>query len=81
MDMATLLKSAANVLVGVSIVKLLSADLKAEIRHDSASLRERTNWLIQKSPYSAAAFAAALGVLTGLVLAPRRSHRTIPTRF
>jgi ElaB/YqjD/DUF883 family membrane-anchored ribosome-binding protein len=80
MDLGTLLKSVANVLVGVSIVKLLGADLKAEIRHDGASMRERTNRLIQNSPYGAAAFAAAVGVLTGIAVA-RGSHRTIPTHF
>lgn len=66
MDMATLLRNAANVAVGLNLVKLLSADLKAEIR---------------KSPYRAAGLAAATGALTGILLAHRRSHRTIPTRF
>lgn len=81
MDMATFLKNTANVLVGVSVVKLLTADLKAEIRHDSASLREKANWLVHKSPYRAAGLAAAAGALTGFVLVQRRTHRTIPTRF
>jgi ElaB/YqjD/DUF883 family membrane-anchored ribosome-binding protein len=81
MDMATFLKSAANVLAGLSLVKWLSADLKAEIRHDSATLREKANWLVRKSPYRAAGLAAATGALTGMALARRRSHRTIPTRF
>lgn len=66
MDIATFLKSTANVVVGVSVVKLLTADLKAEI---------------QKSPYCAAGVAAAAGALTGIALAKRRTHRTIPTRF
>ena len=81
MDMATFLKNTANVVVGVSVVKLLTADLKAEIRHDSASLRERANWLVQKSPYRAAGLVAAAAALTGFVLVQRRAHRIIPTRF
>jgi ElaB/YqjD/DUF883 family membrane-anchored ribosome-binding protein len=81
MDMATFLRNAANVLVGVSVVKLVTADLKAEIRHDSASLREKANWLVQKSPYRAAGLAAAAGALAGLLLVQRRAHRIIPTRF
>jgi ElaB/YqjD/DUF883 family membrane-anchored ribosome-binding protein len=81
MDMATFLKSMANVLVGVSIVTLLTADLKAEIRHDSAGLREKANWLVRKSPYRAAGLAAAAAALTGFVLQQRRAHRTIPTRL
>ena len=76
MDMATLLKNSANVLVGVSLFKLLSADLKAEIRQDGASLREKANRLVQKSPYRAAGLAAAMAALTGIVLASRRPHRT-----
>jgi hypothetical protein len=58
MDIATFLKSTANVVVGVSVVKLLTADLKAEI---------------QKSPYRAAGLAAAAGALTGIALAQRRT--------
>jgi hypothetical protein len=83
--MATFLKVTANLLVGFSLVKLLSADLGAEIGHDTASLREKVNWLVQKSPYRAAGLAAAAGAVTGMALAHRRSgklpSRTIPTRF
>jgi hypothetical protein len=74
MDMATFLKSAANVLVGVGLVKLLTADLKAEIRHDSASLRDKAKGLVQKSPYHAAGLAAVAAALTGFVLLQRRTH-------
>jgi len=81
MDTAALLKNAANVLVGVSLLKLLSADLKAEIRHDGANLRDKANRLVHKSPYRAAGLAAAAGALAGIALARRRSHKTIPTRF
>ena len=81
MDMATFLKSTANFVVGVSVVKWLAADLSAEIRHDGASVREKTKWLVQRSPYRAAGLAAAAGALTGIVLAQRRRHRTIPTRL
>ncbi len=81
MDMATFLKRAANFVVGVSIVKLLAADLKAEIRHDSANWRQRADWLVRNSPYRAAGIAAAAAALTGMKLAQRRTHRTLPTRF
>jgi ElaB/YqjD/DUF883 family membrane-anchored ribosome-binding protein len=81
MDMASFLKRTANVFVGVSALKWLAADLKTEIRHDTVSLRERANLLIQKSPYRAAGMAAAAGALTGIVLSRRRASRTIPTRF
>ena len=85
MDMAAFLKVAANLLVGFSLVKLLGADLGAEIGHDTASLREKANRLVQKSPYRAAGLAAAAGAVTGMVVAHRRPGRppprTIPTRF
>jgi hypothetical protein len=81
MDLASFLKGTANFFMGVSVLKWLAADLKAEIRHDTASLREKTNVLVQKSPYRAAGVAAAAGALTGIVLARRRTPRTIPTRF
>ena len=85
MDLATLLKAAANLMVGFSLVKFLSADLGAEIGHDTASLREKANRLVQKSPYRAAGLAAAAGAVTGMALAHRRPGRlpprTIPTRF
>jgi hypothetical protein len=76
MDMATVLKAGANLLVGFSLVKFLSADLSAEIGHDTASLREKANGLVQKSPYRAAGLAAAAGVVTGMALAHRRSGKT-----
>jgi hypothetical protein len=75
MDMATFLRVTANVLVGFSLVKLLSADLRAEIGHDTASLREKANWLVKKSPYRAAGLAAVAGAVTGLALAHRRPGR------
>jgi ElaB/YqjD/DUF883 family membrane-anchored ribosome-binding protein len=81
MDMASFLKRTANLLVGVSVLKLLAADLKAEIRQDAAGLREKANLLVENSPYRAAGLAAAAGALTGIALARRRAHRTIPTRF
>lgn len=81
MNMATLLKNAANVLAGVSLVRLLGADLKAEIRQDGARLRDKANGLVHTSPYRAAGLAAAAAALAGLMLARRRSHRTIPTRL
>jgi ElaB/YqjD/DUF883 family membrane-anchored ribosome-binding protein len=72
MDMASLLKGTANFLIGVSVLRLLAADLEAEIRQDTVSLRERANALLQTSPYRAAGMAAAAGALTGIVLARRR---------
>jgi ElaB/YqjD/DUF883 family membrane-anchored ribosome-binding protein len=85
MDMATLLKNTANLLMAVSVVKWLAADLNAEIRHDTESLRERANRLVQKSPYRAAGLAVAVGALAGVALTHRRlgalPPRTIPTRF
>jgi ElaB/YqjD/DUF883 family membrane-anchored ribosome-binding protein len=75
MDMATFLRATANLLVGFSLVKLLSADLGAEIGHDTASLREKANWLVKKSPYRAAGLAAAAGAVTGMALAHRRPGR------
>jgi ElaB/YqjD/DUF883 family membrane-anchored ribosome-binding protein len=71
MDMATLLRNTANVLVAMSLVKLLTADLKAEIRHDGASLRDKVNYLVRNSPYRAAGVAAAAGALTGIALRRR----------
>ncbi len=79
MDMAAFLKNAANILAGAYLVKSLCADLKAEIRHDSASLRDRTSRLVYKSPYRAACLAAASAALTGFLLARRRQPRTNPT--
>ncbi|HEY2462903.1 MAG TPA: hypothetical protein VGI32_02500 [Steroidobacteraceae bacterium] len=81
MDMATLLKNTANVLVGVSLVRWLAADFRAEIRQDTASLRQKANGLVRRSPYRAAGLAAAAGALMGMALSHRRPPRTIPTRF
>jgi len=73
MDMATFLKNSANVLMAASVVKWLAADLNAEIRHDTRSLRERANRLVQSSPYRAAGLAAMAGALAGIALTHRRS--------
>lgn len=81
MNMATFLRHTANVFVAVTVVKLLTADLKEEIRNDSASLREKASRLVQKSPYRVAGLTAAAAALTGFVLVRGRAHRTIPTRF
>jgi ElaB/YqjD/DUF883 family membrane-anchored ribosome-binding protein len=72
MDMAMFLKQSANLFMAVSVVKWVVADLNAEIRHDTGSLRERANRLVQKSPYHAAGLAAAAGALAGIALAHRR---------
>ncbi len=81
MNMASFLKGSANFFMGVSVLRWLAADLKAEIRHDAVSLRERANVLLQTSPYRAAGVAAAAGALTGIVLSRRRAPRANPTRF
>jgi hypothetical protein len=81
MDMASLLKNTANLLVGVSLVKWIAADFRAEIRHDTAGLREKADGMVRRSPYRAAGFAAAAGALVGLAISRHRAHRTIPTRF
>jgi ElaB/YqjD/DUF883 family membrane-anchored ribosome-binding protein len=80
MDMARLLKNTANCVVGVSVVRMLAGDLAAELRHDTAVLRATANSQVRNFPYRAAGMAAGLGALTGMVLAHRRSPRTIPTR-
>jgi ElaB/YqjD/DUF883 family membrane-anchored ribosome-binding protein len=79
MDMARLLKNTANIIVSVSVVRLLAGDLAAELRQDTATLRAKANSQVRNFPYRAAGVAAGLGALTGLALA-RRSPRTIPTR-
>jgi len=78
MNMATLLKSTANVLMGLSLVRLLARDLGAEIRHDAAAVGERTQALIQRSRYRAIGSAAALGLVAGILLGQRghRPHHT-----
>jgi hypothetical protein len=65
MSLAELLKNAANLLVGIRVVRLVAGDLAAGLRN---------------SPYRSAGVAAALGAATGIALAHRRAHRTIPTR-
>jgi ElaB/YqjD/DUF883 family membrane-anchored ribosome-binding protein len=74
MNMATLLKSTANLFMGLSLVKLLAGDLGAEIRHDAAAVGERTQALVQRSRYRAIGSAAALGLVAGIFLGQRR-HR------
>jgi ElaB/YqjD/DUF883 family membrane-anchored ribosome-binding protein len=72
MSVAGVLKGTANILMGLSLVKLVAGDLGAEFRHDAAGLGERTESLIRRSPYHAAGSAAALGLLAGILL---RQHR------
>lgn len=81
MNMATILRHTANVFVAATVVKLLTADLKEEISHDSASVREKASRLVQKAPYRAAGLTAAAAALTGFMVVRARAHRTIPTRF
>jgi ElaB/YqjD/DUF883 family membrane-anchored ribosome-binding protein len=72
--MATFLRSAANILMGLNLVKLLAGDVGAELRHDVAVAGEKTQALVQRSSYRAIGSAAALGLLAGIVLGHRR-HR------
>jgi ElaB/YqjD/DUF883 family membrane-anchored ribosome-binding protein len=78
MNMATLLRSTANVLMGLNLVKLLAGDVGAEIRHDATVVGERTQALIQRSRYRAIGSAAALGLLAGMFLGRRRQRPHIP---
>ena len=74
MSMATLLKGAANVLMGLTLVRLLAGDVGAEIRQDAARLGEKTQAVLRRSPYRAAGSAAALALVVGFLLGQRR-HR------
>lgn len=74
MNMATFLKGSANVLMTMSLVKLLAHDLGSEVRHDAAEVSHRTQALVRRSPYRAAVSAAALGLLVGILLS-HRQHR------
>jgi ElaB/YqjD/DUF883 family membrane-anchored ribosome-binding protein len=73
-NMATLLRNAANVLMGLNLVKLLAGDVGAEIRHDAAVVGEKTQALVERSSYRAIGSAAAIGLLAGIFFAHRR-HR------
>ena len=70
--MATLLRSAANILMGLNLVKLLAGDVGAEIRHDAAVVGEKTQALVRRSSYRAIGSAAALGLLAGIYFGHRR---------
>ena len=72
MSVATFLKAAANLVVGLSLVKLVAADLGAEVRQDAREAGEKAQALIRRSPYGAAGSAAALGLLAGMLLGQRR---------
>jgi ElaB/YqjD/DUF883 family membrane-anchored ribosome-binding protein len=74
MDMARFLKRSANLLVGITLIKLIGEDLRAEIRQDAQAARVRTAALVRRSPYRAAGTAAALGVFAGMWMS-HRSHR------
>lgn len=72
LDVATILRNCANFVVGAGVVKLLAADLGAEIHQDGASLRAKADLLVHSAPYRAAGIAAMVGALTGMMLAHRR---------
>ncbi|HEY2779534.1 MAG TPA: hypothetical protein VGI90_02075 [Steroidobacteraceae bacterium] len=74
MSMATLLKGTANLLMGLSLVKLVAGDLGAEFRHDAAGLGRKTGSMIRRSPYRAAGSAAALGFFAGILLSQHRNR-------
>lgn len=71
MDMAELLKRSANVLVGVSMLKLIADDLRVEIRHDAVEVGARSKAALERSPYRAAGAAAALGLMAGWMIGHR----------
>ena len=77
MNMATLLKGTANLVMALSLVKLVAHDLGEEVRQDAAGVGEKTQALVRRSPYGAAASAAALGLLTGILV---RQARHPPAR-
>jgi ElaB/YqjD/DUF883 family membrane-anchored ribosome-binding protein len=72
MDMAALLKGAANCLAAASVMKWIAVDLEAEIRRDGSRLRQKADRMVKDSPYRAVGLAAAAGALTGIVLTRRR---------
>jgi hypothetical protein len=74
MNLATVLRSTANVLMGLNLVKLLASDVGGEIRHDAAAAGERTQALILRFRYPVIGSAAALGLLAGIFFGQRR-HR------
>jgi ElaB/YqjD/DUF883 family membrane-anchored ribosome-binding protein len=73
MNTATLLKRTANVVVGMTLVKVVAADLGSEMRRDLSELRSQTDAVVHRSPYGAAGTAAAMGILAGLLLAKRQT--------
>lgn len=74
MDMATVLRRAANLLMGLTMVRLVARDLGAELRHDAAVVGGKTSDLVRRSPYRAAGSAAALGLLAGIWLSQHRNR-------
>ena len=74
MNMATLLKRTANLLVGLTMVRMVARDLGTELRHDAAAVRGKTSDLVHRSPYRAAGSAAALGLLAGILLTQQRAR-------
>jgi ElaB/YqjD/DUF883 family membrane-anchored ribosome-binding protein len=71
----TVLKHAANFIVGLTLVKAVMADLGAELQRDLSGLGSQTRTLVRRSPYGAAGTAAAMGVVAGILLAKRHPNR------
>jgi hypothetical protein len=59
MNMSSLLKGSANLLMFAGMLKLVAGDLGSEIR---------------RSPYGAAGTAAALGLFAGMLASRRHRH-------
>jgi len=75
LNTANLLRHAANVFVGATLVKAIAADLGAEMRRDLSGLRSQTDAVVHRSPYGAAGTAAAMGIVAGMLLAKRHPVR------
>ena len=74
MDTAKFLKSSANALMVMTLVKRVADDLAREVRRDVGSVARGVNHQIRQSPYQAAGGAAVVGILVGALLA-RSSRR------
>jgi ElaB/YqjD/DUF883 family membrane-anchored ribosome-binding protein len=75
MSVATILKYAANVFVGATLVKLVAGDMAAEVRRDMGTLQNRTDSVVRHSPYRIAGAVTAMGVVAGMLLAQHRHNR------
>jgi hypothetical protein len=68
MDMAKFLKTTANTLVALNIVRLLVRDMAVEVRGDAMAIRSHAIAAVERRPYRAAGAATAAGLALGLML-------------